>query len=246
MKSELQSWSIIIFCYNEEGNLSSVIEKSLYTLGLIAPQSNELIIVDDGSADSTIEIANDYASKNDNIKVISHPTNYGIGAALRSGYKVAQYENVCAVPGDGQFDVEELVAHRTVPGKTIIAFYRKHNLHYSLWRETLTNANRKLNEWILGVKMRDVNWIKIYKLEELRKIKLNIKSSLVESEICAKLVINGNKVIEVPSKYLERNYGVDKGASFKIVWQAFRDTLNLAREIARFKRSKNKQITKPV
>ena len=120
--------------------------------------------------------------------------------------------------------------------KTIVAFFRKHNLQYSIWRETLTGVNRLLNQWILGVKMRDVNWIKIYKLEELNKIKMNIPSSLVESEICAKLIYNENKLIEVPSKYLERVYGLDKGASFKIVFQALSDTISLALEIFNFKK----------
>lgn len=237
MGNESQSWAIIIFCYNEAGNIASVIEKSLKVLEFLSPGENELIIVDDGSADDTLAVVKSFEDKHKNIKVVAHEVNLGIGEALRSGYHAVRYENVCAIPGDGQFDAEELMAYGKVPDKTIIAFYRKENLQYSIWRDTLSYVNRKLNQVLFGIKIRDVNWIKIYKLSELRKIELNITSSLVESEICAKLLINGNKLMEVPSKYLERNYGVDKGASAKIVGQALKDTAQLAREIFRFRRS---------
>ena len=160
----------------------------------------------------------------------------GIGAALRNGYERATMENVCAIPGDMQFDVKELLPFSQVKEKQIISFYRKENLQYSVFRNYLSLANKKLNAWLIGLKMRDVNWVKIYKLADLRKIDLRIKSSLVESEICAKMFHNGVTLKEVISKYNQRNYGKSKGASWKIAWQAIFDLWALVREVKRYKK----------
>jgi hypothetical protein len=91
------------------------------------------------------------------------------------------------------------------------------------------------NKTFLGLTLKDVNWVKIYKLNELKKFDLKIRSSLIESEICSKLHFNGNRFIEIESRYLDRIGGESKGASFKIVKQALFDMLSLVIEITKFR-----------
>ena len=147
-----------------------------------------------------------------------------------------KYENVCAVPADGQFDVTELLPYAQVNQGSFVSFFRKENTTYTLARNALSYANKVVNKWLLGFDLKDVNWVKIYKTEQIKKLNLEIESSLVESEICAKLLIGGQKLIEVPSKYVPREAGVSKGASWKIVRQALRDTLLMSAVLRRFKR----------
>lgn len=228
MKRASQSWSIIIFSYNEQGTLRSVIESVQQFFDTIGCADNEIVIVDDGSTDNCREIVREAAENFPNIKAVYHPTNLGIGHALRSGYAAVQYENVSAVPADGQFNVAELIPYASLPQSTFVSLYRKENTIYSRGRNILSFVNKKLNAALLGIKIKDVNWVKIYKRAELERLNLKMKSSLVESEICAKLLMRKNSMIECESVYHPRRAGKSKGASFPVVLQAALETLKLA------------------
>ena len=208
----------------------------------MAPSRHEIIIVDDASDDGSAQTIRDIQNTVPDIKTVFHPSNLGIGHALRNGYSQAENENVCAIPGDGQFDVTELLPFRTVPDPTFVSFYRVENIKYSAFRNTQSYANRTLNRFAIGVNLKDVNWVKIYKTTELRQLKLHLESSLVESEICAKLILRRNAVIEVRSAYLPRTYGKSKGASMRTVFRAAKETGKLiveVRKAARLARAMN-------
>ncbi len=221
----MQSWSLIIFAYNEQDAIENVIKSSLRVLNRLNPEKSELIIVNDGSTDNTLKIIQDFDEKR--IKVINHTKNRGIGEALLSGYKAAQYENICAIPGDGQFNPEELIPFAEFDDNTFISFYRTQKTRYTAFRKILSFFNKILNRYFLNIKIRDVNWVKIYKKQFFDHITPVLTSSLVESEICAKMIRSGYKIIEVQSTYHTRQGGVSKGASLKTIFLAIRETLKL-------------------
>ena len=227
MVSNRQSWSIIVFCFNEAGTIEKVVTAVKAVLDEMAPDMHEIVIVDDGSQDGSTEKIRDLEKTIPNIKAVFHPVNLGIGSTLRNGYAHAKNQNVCAVPADGQFDVRELLPYRTLEERTFISFYRHEKTTYSMFRNGLSYINKKLNQMAIGLHLRDVNWIKIYNNEALQMLDLHLQSSLVESEICSKLVAQGNKVIEVQSTYLPRTYGMSKGASVHTVFQAAKETWKL-------------------
>ncbi len=236
--TEQQSWSIIVFAYNEEGNILNTLTKTIDVLDIISPHNYEIIIVDDGSTDNTRALITDFVKNKKNIITVFHKKNKGIGSAILSGYKMAKEENVCAIPADGQFNPEELIPFANVPPHTIISFYRKQKKLYSPFRKLLTLFNRILNRYVLGIKIKDVNWVKIYKNKNLKNTNLAITSSLVESEICAKMLMNNKELIEVESNYGIRLYGKPKGASFKTIRKAVFDVFILCLEIKRYEKNK--------
>ncbi len=222
-----QTWSIIIFAFNEENSIKAVIDNCYLLLEKISPEVFELIIVNDGSTDNTSLNIKEAIQNKKNIKCIEHISNLGIGKALLSGYNIAKYENVCAVPADGQFDVFEISPFASFPDDTVISFYRVQKTRYTLYRKLLSYGNRIFNKYILGIRVKDVNWIKIYKLNVLKSMNPILSSSLVESEIVAKYVRKGFKIVEVESKYHIRLSGKSKGASFKIVLLAIPELVKL-------------------
>jgi glycosyltransferase involved in cell wall biosynthesis len=224
--------SVIIFAYNEAVSLPTVATNVLNILTDKALQS-ELIIVDDGSSDNTPTVCSELTKMDKRCRIIRHNINKGIGAAIKSGYANARYEFVCAIPGDGQFDVEELRQIAPFPNNTFYSFYRPET-NYSLYRSCLTWLNRILNQHLLGVLLRDVNWIKVYRKDQLEHVNPQLTSSLIESEICAKLYKEGVMPIEIPSKYLPRESGVSKGGSWKTLRLAIRDTLKLWWVVVRY------------
>jgi dolichol-phosphate mannosyltransferase len=240
----MQTWSVGILCYNESGTLDTLVVQLRDVLQQLT-NTFEIIIVDDYSTDGSRETALGLQKKYPEVKVVLHETNKGIGEALRSVYANTKYENIGIIPGDGQFDVKEYLPFTEIPKDHFISFYRKENTSYSLFRNVLSLFNKKLNKIFIGISLKDVNWTKIYKKETLDQLDLQLTSSLIESEICAKLLFLGKKVIEVESKYLPRKFGESKGASSAIVKQAINDTWLLISIMSKFKKThkqKNKQL----
>ena len=222
-----QSWSVIILCYNEEGNLKIVVSDLLKTLSQMQVTDFEIIIVNDGSTDKSSEVINGLSQEIPQIILKDHVTNLGIGQAIRTGLNVAQKENVMVMAGDGQFNLEDLVPHAEVEKDTIVSFYRVDKGPYTAFRHFISNFNRVLNRYILGANIKDVNWVKIYKKENLNSINLELKSSLIETEIVTKLLKNSIKLEEYQTVYLPRIYGEPKGASFKVVSMALMELIRL-------------------
>ncbi len=236
MSVPLQTWSIVVLCYNEAATIKKVIAKVESTLKHIAVDY-EVVVVNDGSKDDSAKIIGGIAAQNPRVKFINQVHNLGIGPSLHNGYSNASMDNVCFVPGDGQFDLDELLPHMNPEPKEVISFYRVENTSYSLFRNILSLVNRLVNKFFVGIDMHDVNWVKVYKNEGLKKLDLRIKSSLVESEICAKLLLEGYSIKEYKSKYLDREGGKSKGASLKIVVQAAKEVSKLIREMRRYRKS---------
>ena len=204
----------------------------------IAPNNFEIIIVNDGSTDQSDEIILGVIQGKAYFNYQKHESNKGIGIALRKGYALATNENVCAVPGDCQFNFKELMLCPSFNEKQFVSFYRRRT-GYNPYRMFLNHFNRFVNRLFLGLKMNDVNWIKVYKKSQLAGLNLEVESSLVESEICAKLFIQDIKCIEMESEYLDRLQDESKGGALKTVKQAASDLLKLIRVIGKFKKSKN-------
>jgi len=94
--------SIVLMAYNEEGSLRQtaleLVEKTR-ELGISA----EIVIVDDGSTDGTNAIAMRLASELEEVRVVRHPRNLGLGGVYRTGFAEARGEYVTFFPADGQF-----------------------------------------------------------------------------------------------------------------------------------------------
>lgn len=229
-------FSIIIFCFNESGNIQRVLTVALSFLELNIPDF-ELIVVDDGSDDGSADIIDSFASLNSQkVKAIRHLKNLGIGMALKSGYDAATGEYVCAIPGDGQFEISQLSIVKPFENEVYYSFYRTDN-RYGAYRKLLTLFNKLFNRIFLGIKLKDVNWIKVYRKSQLNLVKAELNSSLIESEICAKLNILGSMPIEFPSVYLERESGKPKGGNWNTLKKAANEMWTLFWIVREFKKS---------
>jgi glycosyltransferase involved in cell wall biosynthesis len=226
-------FSIIVFCFNEAESLPTVV-KAVDNVMLAMHCEYEVIIVDDGSTDNTIEIAKKIQNSSSNVRVIRHSVNKGIGQSLKTGYLECNFEYVCAIPGDGQFDVNELKIVTPFGIDTFYSFYRPQT-NYSAYRAFLSWSNRIFNQHILGIYLRDVNWVKVYRKDHIIMTFPELNSSLIESEICAKLYKCNILPIEIPSKYLTREYGISRGGSWKTLKKAIGELFPLWWCIAKFK-----------
>lgn len=90
--------SIVIPAYNEEKRIKSLLED-------LKKIKAEIILVDDGSTDNTVEIAKSIIPE---IKVLSNQENQGKGAALKKGVLAAQKKNILILDADNSTPISEL------------------------------------------------------------------------------------------------------------------------------------------
>lgn len=95
--------SIIIPVYN----LAGYIEQCVQSISAQTFTEYEVIIIDDGSTDNTLEVCKEFGKKDDRIKVI-HQENQGVSIARNLGIKEAQGDWICFVDGDDQLAEDSL------------------------------------------------------------------------------------------------------------------------------------------
>lgn len=91
---------VIVPAFNEAENLGTVLTE-------LSSHKFDILVIDDGSSDSTREIAASY-----DVQVVSHKVNLGVGAALRTGFRYAiahNYNCVIQVDADGQHIATEII-----------------------------------------------------------------------------------------------------------------------------------------
>jgi len=108
MTEQTPSISIIVFAYNEAGNVASVLSELCDWLDRYKPDA-EVVFVDDGSTDQTSRVA-EQALDGVNGQLLRHKTNRGIGAALKTGVRAARAPWVTFMPADGQIEPEAIGA----------------------------------------------------------------------------------------------------------------------------------------
>jgi len=120
--------SIVIPAYNEEQRLPRTLEE-VFAFLQRQPYTSEVLVVDNGSADRTLEIAQSYALKYSNLRVI-HEAVRGKGLAVRTGMLAAQGEYRFMCDADFSMPIDEInrflppeldnfdiaIASREVPG----------------------------------------------------------------------------------------------------------------------------------
>jgi len=227
------SVSVFFPCYNEQDNITRTTEQGLAVLeGLKADY--ELIIVNDGSSDSTGQIADEIADKNPRIKVIHHQTNLGYGAALQSGFKASTKKLVFYTDGDGQFDISELPPLLPLIDQyDIVSCYRLNRQDPFI---------RKINAWcwtklvcfLFGMRIRDIDCaFKLFKREIFDNIKMSSVGALIDTEILARAVRKGYTVTQRGVHHYPRTAGAQTGANIKVIFRAFRELIELYKEITK-------------
>jgi len=225
------SISVFFPCYNEQENVARTVEKALDVLEKLNADF-EVIIVDDGSADKTGQIAEEIAGRDDRVKVIHHRHNLGYGAALQSGFKAATKGLVFYTDGDGQFDINEMPPLLSLMEQyDIVSCYRLNRQDPVI---------RKINGWcwtkliclMFGLKIRDIDCaFKLYKREIFYKIELSSTGALIDAEILARAARKGYRITQKGVHHYPRTAGAQSGASIRVILRAFKELFKLQSRI---------------
>jgi len=209
--------TVILPAYNEAKNIGRVIG-GLFEHGFV-----EIVVVDDGSTDTTAEVAEKAGAT-----VIRHPINRGQGAALQTGdvYALSQgAETVAHFDADRQFNPKDIdgavellrtkqldvvLGSRFLDSRSKIPWFK---------RRVILPVGRLINMLLTGVTLTDAhNGFRVLSRRALEKITINQDRMAHNTEIVSLIKKHGLRYTEYPVEVVYHEFGQNVGGGMRILW----------------------------
>ena len=206
--------SIVIPLYNEEKNirlLYSILKKVLNKVG----RSYEMIFIDDGSLDNSLNELMKLKNIDRNIKIIEFQRNFGKAAGLNAGFKEAEGDIIITMDADLQDRPEEIpkLIAKINQGYDLVSGW-KFKRYDSIGKKLPSKIMNLLARILSGANVHDFNCgLKAYKREVVKNI--NIYGEL-HRYIPALAHWKGYKIGEVKVAHKKRKYGKSKYGLFRL------------------------------
>jgi glycosyltransferase involved in cell wall biosynthesis len=218
--------------YNDEATVREVAERALSMLSEIT-SSYEVIIVDDASPDDAGRIADALALEYSGVvRVIHHPHNRGYGAALTSGIAAAQYEWICMVDGDGEYDVLDLQKMLKLRDYYLLIIGFRYKKLYSARRIFISFVYNMVLRWMFRTPFRDISTgIRAFHRSILDDIHITSDSPFFGAELAIKAMLRGYPVGEIGIQTFPRSFGKGSVVTVHNIWLTVKDMLRVHHEI---------------
>ena len=163
IKNIFSSISFIVPCYNEEDNISDVINEIESAVISFSNIVYEIIIIDDASKDKTLKIIKKMQKMNKNIKIIQNKENKGLGGSIKKGFCNIQNDYVMYLPGDNCHSKTEIKKLLEVNSDfDILLSYYSNARTRNLFRRLFTYLYTPFLNLIFGLNLPYYNGIAIY------------------------------------------------------------------------------------
>lgn len=223
----MPSISAVLPAYNEEKVIADTVKSVVAALEGVT-DDYEVVVVNDGSRDTTREVVEALSAQNPRVRCVSHPVNRGYGAALWTGFTSATKDLVFMTDGDKQFDARE------------VALFLPHIEHADLvigYRAPRRDPFMRLvNAWgwnvlvklLFGYVARDVDCaFKLFRRSILEKVRVESKGATFSAEFLIRSRLNGFRIVEMRATHYPRTAGSPTGAKLSVILRAFRELINL-------------------
>lgn len=211
-----QCLTAVVPCYDEEATVAELLRRVLES-----PWIAEVIAVDDGSRDRTLEILR--SIDDPRMKVVAQPRNMGKGAALRTGFAHATSEFVVVQDADLEYDPSEyeLLLEPLLAGRADVVYGsrfqsgRPHRVLY-FWHSLGNRFLTLVSNAFTNLNLTDMETCyKVFRREVIQGFEIEEDRFGFEPEITAKVAAAGVRVYEVGISYAGRTYAEGK----KIGWR---------------------------
>jgi glycosyltransferase involved in cell wall biosynthesis len=200
--------SVFFPAYNDSGTIASLVIAAHQTAERLTSDF-EIIVVNDGSADHTAEIADELARTYPEVRVVHHPTNRGYGGALRSGIDTATKDLVFYTDGDAQYDPTELeVLWPCMTEAVDLVNGYKISRSDPLHRIIIGRIYHHTVRLLFGLKVRDVDCdFRLMRRSMFERVRLEHNSGVICLEMMKKIQDAGFRIAEVPVHHYHRAFG---------------------------------------
>ena len=214
--------------YNDGGTIASLVIRAVQVAARLTPNF-EVIIVNDGSTDSTKDIADELARTYPQVRVVHHDRNRGYGGALRSGFAAATKDLIAYTDGDAQYDPTELEVlwkHLT-PDADMVTGY-KISRSDPWHRVVIGRLYHHTVKILFRLRVRDVDCdFRMLRREIFNRVRLEGDTGVICLEMMRKIQDAGFRVVEVPVHHYHRTHGRSQFFNFRRVFWTGIDVVRL-------------------
>ena len=217
--------AVVVPVFNEESTIAGVLKTVL-----AQPLVQEVIVVDDGSADKTWEALQPLAKEEPRLRIFKHDVNQGKGAALRTGFTKAVAPLVIVQDADLEYDPGEyaVLCRPILMGKADVVFGSRfagsgaHRVLY-YWHSFGNKFLTLLSNMATDLNLTDMETgYKVFRREVIQQISIQENRFGFEPEIVAKVSKLRLRIYEVAISYYGRTYAEGKKIGWRDAVSAFR------------------------
>jgi glycosyltransferase involved in cell wall biosynthesis len=211
-----ESISVFFPAFNDEATIAMLVRNALDVLPQLTDDF-EVIVVNDGSTDSTPAILDELANTLPNFKVVHHLANQGYGAALRTGFNTATKDLVFYTDGDGQYDVREILSlYPLLTEKIDVVNGYKKNRADKLHRIIIGKLYSRTARLLFNLPIRDVDCdFRLIRRKKIKNAGLEFSSGVICIELVRKLAAGDSTFAEVPVNHYPRQHGQSQFFTFR-------------------------------
>ncbi|PYS23700.1 MAG: glycosyltransferase [Acidobacteria bacterium] len=201
--------SVFLPVFNEEPNLRPLHKKLTQALVQLG-RSAEIIYVDDGSSDRSLDILREIAANDPHVKVIALRRNYGQTPAMAAGIHAARGKVLIPMDADLQNDPADIgrLLDKLDEGYDVVSGWRKNRQDKLITRKIPSMIANRMISWIGGVPLHDYGCsLKAYRRESLADVQLYGE---MHRFIPIYASWSGARVTEIPVEHHARTMGKSK------------------------------------
>ena len=208
--------SVIVPVYNERTTVAEIVRRMR---AVDLEIEREIIVIDDGSSDGSDKILNTLADST--LRVVTHTTNQGKGASVRTGLAHARGDLVLIQDADLEYDPEDWpkLLRPALKGRAKVVYGsrftgERRSMHFWPWvgnRFLSLTTNVLFNTTLSDIE----TCYKLFDRRVLDSISITSDRFEFEPEVTAKVLRLGHRIYEVPISFAGRE--LDEGK--KITWQ---------------------------
>ena len=202
---------VIIPAFNEE----KVISDTIRGLQKVMPAGSKILVVDDGSGDSTGKVARQAGAI-----VVRHMVNRGLGGALGTGLHWAKAHDIqyaVTFDADGQHDPKDLILileplHKNTADVVIGSRTKSNWKNIPFDRRLMIAASNLFTWWLFGIRTGDsLSGFRAFNRIAIEKLQLKTDQMEVSNEFFGEIKRNNLRLTEVPIRVIYTRYSRSKG-----------------------------------
>jgi dolichol-phosphate mannosyltransferase len=216
-------FSIVIPCYNEAEGLPAMHNRLIQALDMLRERGRtQLVLVNDGSRDGTGDLLEQTFGAWPDTVIVHHPTNRGLGAALRTGFANATGEIIVTCDSDGTYPFSEIPAllDRLTPDVDLVTASPYHAgggiENVPAYRVFISKSASLCYRILVDARIHTYTALfRACRRHVIEHITTHADGFLMVTEWLVEALLSGYRVAEYPTTLRVRQYGQSKAR----VWQ---------------------------